>query len=133
MAHQCSLSKMFNTQGARRASQVTPRCHECNYFGQTFLTPQGKASHKNAHRGKDYRLKKRRTPNCRVKLRDVLLVPVQQTGVDSLEAGVSEEVDEACDDSSTAGVSEEVQEVVFDSSEDGVSMEVQEVDYDCVN
>ena len=106
---------MFNAQGARRASQVTPECHECDYCDQTFLTLQGKASHKNAHRAKDHRLKKRRTPNGRVNLRDVLLVAVPQTGADSLEAGVSEEVEEACADSSTAEVSEEVQEGGVDS------------------
>ena len=108
ITHHCSLSKMFNAQGARRASQVTPGCHECDYCDQTFLISQGKASHKNTHRANDYRLKKRRTPNGRVNLRDVLLVAVPQTGVDSPEAGVSEEVEEACADSSTAGVSEDV-------------------------
>ena len=68
MAHHCSLSKMFNAQGDRRASQVTPGCHECDYCDQTFLAPQGKASHENAHRAKDHRLKKRRMPNGRVNL-----------------------------------------------------------------
>ena len=58
MAHQCSLSKMFNAQGARHASQVTPGCHECDYFDQRFLTPQGKTSRENSHRAKDHRLKK---------------------------------------------------------------------------
>ena len=96
---------MFNTQGARHVSQVTPGFHECDYYDQTFLISQGKASHENAHRANDRRLKKRRTPNGRVNLRDVLLVAVPQTGADSLEAGVSEEVEEACADSSTAGVS----------------------------
>ena len=68
MAHQCLLSKMFNAQGARRASKVTLGCHECNYCDQTFITPQGKASHKKAHRAKDPKLRKRRTSNGRVNL-----------------------------------------------------------------
>ena len=130
MAHQCSLSKMFNAQGARCASQVTPGCHECDYCNQTFLTPQGKASHKNAHRAEDHRLKKRRTPNGMLKLRDVLLVAVPRTGADSPEAVVNEEVEDACADSSTAGVGEEVQEVGVDYPAAGASMEVQEVDDD---
>ena len=103
MAQQCSLSNMVNAQGARRASQVTPVCHECDYYDQTFLTPQGKASHKNAHRAKDNRLKERRTPNGRVNIRYVILVEVTRTGADSPEAGVSEEVEDACTDSLTAG------------------------------
>ena len=74
-----------------------------------FFTPQGKASHENAHREKDHRLKKRRTPNGRVKLRDVLLVAVPRTGADSPEAGVSKKVEEVCANSSTAGVIKEVQ------------------------
>ena len=99
-------------------------CHECDYCNQTFLPPQGKASHENAHRAKDRRLKKRRTSNGRVNLRDVLLVKLPQTGADSLEAGVREEVEESCANSSTAGVSDEVQEVGVDSPAAGVSMEV---------
>ena len=130
MAHQCSLSKIFNAQGARRASQVTLGCQECDYCDQTFLTPQGKASHKNAYRAKDHRLKKWCMPNCRVNLRDVMSVEVPQTGADSPEAGVSEEVEEACSDSLAAGVSEEVQEVGVDSLVAEVIMELQEVDYD---
>ena len=55
---------------------------------------------------------------------------VPQTGADSPEAGVREEVEEACADYSTAGVSEEVQEVGVNSLEAGVLMEVQEVDDD---
>ena len=90
MAHQCSLSNMFNAQGDHRASQVTMGCHECDYCNQTFLPPQGKASHENAHRAKDRRLKKRRTSNGRVNLRDVLPVAVPQTVADSPEARVSE-------------------------------------------
>ena len=58
MSHQCSLSKISNAQGACRASQVTMGCHEYNYCDQTFLTPQGKSSHENAHKAKDHRLKK---------------------------------------------------------------------------
>ena len=95
MAHQCSLSKIFNAQGAPRASQVNLGCHECNYCDQAFFTPQGKASHKNSHRAKYHRIKKRCTPNFRVKRQDVLLVAVPQTGADYQEAVVSKEVEEA--------------------------------------
>ena len=87
MAHQCSLSKMFNAQVARCAYQVTPGCHECDYCNQTFLTPQGKASHKNAHRAKDHRIKKRRTPIGRVNIQNVLLVAVPRTGAESRRLG----------------------------------------------
>ena len=127
MAHKCSLSKIFNAQGAQCASQATPGCRECDYYNQ------GKASHKNAHRANDYRLKKRRTPNGRVQLRDVLLMVVPRTGSDSPETGASEEIEEACADSSTSGASEELQEVGGDYPAAGVSMEVQEVDYDSGN
>ena len=130
MAHQCSISKMFISQGARRASQVTPGCRECNYCDQTFLASQGKTSYENAHIVKDHRLKKRRTPNGRVKLRNVLSVAVPRKGVDSPEAGVSEEVEKAFFNSSRVGVIEELKEVGVDSPAAAVSMEVQEVDDD---
>ena len=58
---------------------------------------------------------------------------VPQTGVDSPEAGVSEEVEEACADFLTAGVIEEVQEVGVDSPAAGVSMEVKKVGDDSGN
>ena len=85
---------------------------------------------KTQNRAKNHRLKKRRMPNGRANLQDVLLVAVPQTGADFLEAGVSKDVEGACADSSTTGVSKEVQEVGVNSLSAGVSMEVQEVDDD---
>ena len=66
---------------------------------------RAKLLRENAHRAKDHRIKKRRTPIGRVNLQNVLLVAVPRTGADSPEAVVNEEVEEACADSSTAGVS----------------------------